>query len=71
MTDPYQMGNLVLHLHGSVLRSNLNKTSVCQAHHQIAVGTTNHAKPKGLGMASPVRAKIPRRLTLRSRAPWP
>ena len=44
------LGHPVLHLHGSVSRSNLNKRIVYQAHHQIAVGTANNAKHKGFGM---------------------
>ena len=40
----------VMHVHGSVSLSQLNKRIVCQAHQQIAVGTANNAKLKGFSI---------------------
>ena len=46
----YWVGHIVMHVHGSVSLSKLNKRIVCQAHQQIAVGTSNNAKLKGFGI---------------------
>ena len=44
------LGHPVLHVHSSVSLSKLNNRIVCQAHQQIAVGTANNAKLKGLSI---------------------
>ena len=44
------LGHAVMHLHGSVSRSNLSKKYARQAHHKTAARTANHAKTKGSSM---------------------